>query len=391
MLKALIWLLGLFAAAVGITLASRYNDAYVLLVWPPWRVQMSANLLLLALLMCFVAIYVLSDVVVQTVRLPGRVKQWREEKRREHAQRLLADAQRLYLEGRYGQSMRHAESAVEAGAAQGLAALQAARAAQAMRDYERRDRWLEFAREHDKDVRMARLMLEAEFAIAERRFEDAALSLDQLRAAGHRHIAVMRLALQAEQARGRWDEVARIARQLRKVQALSPEQAAPLIRRANIEQLREAEGELEQMQRIWNSISADERHDTGLLLRAVPYLIASGDLILGVSAIEAALDKEWEPELAVLYGRCRTLDLHRQLVTAEAWLRQHPDDAGLLLTLARLCLRGQLWGKAQSYLEASLSIMPTRIAHLELAKLSESLGQASEAQTHYKAAAELGA
>ncbi|GAB4060715.1 heme biosynthesis HemY N-terminal domain-containing protein [Uliginosibacterium sediminicola] len=391
MLKALIWLLALFAAAVGITLASRYNDAYVLLVWPPWRVQMSANLLLLALLMGFVAIYALSDVVVQTVRLPGRVKQWREEKRREHAQRLLADAQRLYLEGRYGQSMRHAESAVEAGAAQGLAALQAARAAQAMRDYERRDRWLEFAREHDKDVRMARLMLEAEFAIAERRFEDAAVSLDQLRAAGHRHIAVMRLALQAEQARGRWDEVARIARQLRKVQALSPEQAAPLIRRANIEQLREAEGELEQMQRIWNSISADERHDTGLLLRAVPYLIASGDLILGVSAIEAALDKEWEPELAVLYGRCRTLDLHRQLVTAEAWLRQHPDDAGLLLTLARLCLRGQLWGKAQSYLEASLSIMPTRTAHLELAKLSESLGQTSEAQTHYKAAAELGA
>jgi HemY protein len=295
------------------------------------------------------------------------------------------------MEGRFGQALRHAESAVEVGAPQGLGALLAARSAQALRDHDRRDHWLEFARGHDKDIRMARLVLEAEFAVADRRFDDAAARLDELRLAGHRHISVQRLALQTEQARGRWDEVARIARQLRKVRALSVEQAAPLVRRALIEQMREAEGELEPLQRVWNSITTEERHDVGLLLRAVPYLVSSGDLVLGVTAIEEALERDWEPELAILYGRCRTLDLHRQLVTAEGWLRQHPEDSGLLLTLARLCLRGQLWGKAQSYLEASLSLSPSRIAHLELAKLADSLGRPEEAQRHYRAAAELGA
>jgi len=391
MLRALIWLLALFAAAVGVTLLSRYNQAYALLVLPPWRMQISLNLLVLLLLAGFFALYALSRVVSQMLNLPHEVRIWRKARRRDSAISLLNDAERFYMEGRFGQALKHAESAMEAGAPQGLCSLLAARSAQALRDPERRDRWLEVARDFDKDTRIARHMLEAEFALADRRFDDAVRHLDVLRQAGHRHIAVMRMALQAEQSRGRWDEVARIARQLRKVKALSVEQAAPLVRRALIEQMREAEGDLEQLQRVWNNITTEERRDVGLLLRAVPYLVASGDLILGVSAIEEALERDWEPELAVLYGRCRTLDLHSQLATAEAWLKDHPEDSGLLLTLARLCLRGKLWGKAQSYLEASLSIAPTRTAHLELAKLAESLDRKNEAQRHFRAAAELGA
>jgi HemY protein len=391
MLRALIWLLALFAAAVGLVLAWHYNQAYALLVWPPWRVQISMELLVLLLLAGFFLLYSLSRFVSQTLRLPVEVRAWRAQRKRDNATRLLNEAERFFMEGRFGQALKHAEMAVEVGAPQGLGALLAARSAQALREYDRRDRWLEVARSHDKDIRMARLVLEAEFAVADRRFDDAANRLDELRLAGHRHIAVQRLALQTEQARGRWDEVARIARQLRKVRALSAEQAAPLVRRALIEQMREAEGELEPLQRVWNGITTEERRDVGLLLRAVPYLVASGDLVLGVTAIEEALERDWEPELAVLYGRCHTLNLHRQLVTAEGWLRQHPEDAGLLLTLARLCLRAQLWGKAQSYLEASLSLAPSRIAHLELAKLADSLGRQEDAQRHYRAAAELGA
>ena len=44
---------------------------------------------------------------------------------------------------------------------------------------------------------------------------------------------------------------------------------------------------------------------------------------------------------------------------AESWLKQHPDDAALLLTLGRLCAQQELWGKAQSYLDASIAVEPT--------------------------------
>jgi HemY protein len=47
-MRALFWLLTLAALAVGLALAARYNEGYVLLVLPPWRAEVSLNLFLLA-------------------------------------------------------------------------------------------------------------------------------------------------------------------------------------------------------------------------------------------------------------------------------------------------------------------------------------------------------
>ena len=75
-------------------------------------------------------------------------------------------------------------------------------------------------------------------------------------------------------------------------------------------------------------------------------------------------------------------------IDAERWLADHPRDARLLLALGRLCQRRQLWGKAQSYLEASLAVAPSREAHLELARLLDRLEKGTDASRHFRAAAE---
>ena len=69
------------------------------------------------------------------------------------------------------------------------------------------------------------------------------------------------------------------------------------------------------------------------------------------------------------------------------WLRSHPDDARLLDALGRMCLQQRLWGKAQSYLEASLAVEPTQQTHLELARLADQLERPEEANKHYRASA----
>lgn len=68
---------------------------------------------------------------------------------------------------------------------------------------------------------------------------------------------------------------------------------------------------------------------------------------------------------------------------AEQWLKSHPGDAVLLLTLGRLCAGQELWGKAQSYLEASIAVEPTFTAHLAAARLHERIGNADAARMHY--------
>ena len=57
---------------------------------------------------------------------------------------------------------------------------------------------------------------------------------------------------------------------------------------------------------------------------------------------------------------------------------------------ARLCESAGLWGKAQSYLEASLAVQPSQAAHLELARLFDRIGKAEDADRHYRAASDPG-
>jgi len=43
-MRGLFWVVGLFAVAVGLVLAARYNNGYVLLVLPPWRAELSLKI-----------------------------------------------------------------------------------------------------------------------------------------------------------------------------------------------------------------------------------------------------------------------------------------------------------------------------------------------------------
>ena len=88
-----------------------------------------------------------------------------------------------------------------------------------------------------------------------------------------------------------------------------------------------------------------------------------------------------------LYGLSQGGYPASRIARADKWLPQHRDDSRLLLALGRMCLAQRLWGKAQSYLEASLSLEDRREVRLELARLLEETDRADEATPHYRAAA----
>jgi HemY protein len=59
------------------------------------------------------------------------------------------------------------------------------------------------------------------------------------------------------------------------------------------------------------------------------------------------------------------------------------------MSLADLCAHEQLWGKAQSYAEASIAVAPNVDGHLALAAFKEQSGQPGEACAHLRKALEL--
>ncbi len=393
-MRGLFWVVALFAVAVAVALGARLNDGYLLFVVPPWRVEVSLNLFALLLFGLFLAFYAAMRVTLATFGLPKRVRDYRARRQRDQAGQVFQDAVRLLFEGRFGQAMKRAGEAHGAGTAPGLSALIAARAAQRMREPEKQQYWLEHARTDDPRTEAATLMLDAEMANEERRFSDALDALGRLQGKQGRHIAALRLELRARQGSGDWDGVLKLVRQLAKRDALPPEVVVEIRTQAHLANIAKRRSDQGQLVAYLRGLPEEERGRRVSLAaaKALTALNAEGE---AQKLIEAALDKPggdaWQSELAAIYGRLSGGDQTARIAKAEGWLHNHPGDSVLLLALGRMCQRQRLWGKAQSYLEASLSVRATQEAHLALARLLDELDKADEANKHYRASAQLNA
>jgi len=386
-MRGLLWLLTLFALAVGIALAAHFNDGYLLLVMPPYRAEISLNLAIVLFLGGFVMLYALLRAAALTLSLPRRVREYRERRRREKVAESLYDVARLLLEGRYRQALKKAGDAYADSESPALAALLAARSAQRLREPEKQQAWLDRAVSDDPRMRSACLMLEAEMHLELQRFDAAVSVLKRLQQVSGRHIAALRLELRAQQGCGHWDEVLRIARLLEKRHALVPELAQEIKLKAHQENIRQRRSDLSQLQTYQRAMPSSE------VSPRLAYCCAEALCELGaddqaLSLIEAQLDREWDSQLVALYGRISGGDPTARLASADRWLLAHRDDSQLLLALGRMCLAQRLWGKAQTYLDAALSIADSRELRLELARLFEQTDRAEQAMVHYRAAAE---
>jgi len=379
-MKTLLWVLGLVALAVALTLAARYNTGYLLLVLPPYRVEFSLNLLIVLAVAGFAAGYALLRFVAATVALPGEVRRYRLARRREKAQATLAEALNEYFAGRYSRAEQAAAAALELGEHPGLAAVLAARAAHELRAYERRDGFLEKAAAAAGDE-VVRIVNAADLLLDERRHQEALSLLKQL---PRRHTAALRLELKAQQQARNWEQVIELTEALRKRNVFDATQAEQVRRHALAESLKRKALDTRALEAAWDRVPASDRRDRRIATAAAQCFIALGGCERAHRIVEEALEAAWDSDLVVLYAECEGGDAVKRIERAEGWLKQHPRDAALLLTLGRLCAGQALWGKAQSYLEASLAVEATHSAHLQLARLHERLGNGDAARRHYR-------
>lgn len=132
-MRTLFWIIAIFALAAGLVVAARHNAGYALLVLPPYRVELSLNLLCILLAAAFVVGYVLIRMISGTVRLPARVHAYRLARRQQRAQATLLEALQEFFAGRYAKAERAASDSIKQGDHAALCAILAARAAHELR------------------------------------------------------------------------------------------------------------------------------------------------------------------------------------------------------------------------------------------------------------------
>jgi HemY protein len=204
-----------------------------------------------------------------------------------------------------------------------------------------------------------------------------------------KHTAALRLELKAQQQAKNWEQALQLVDQLERRSVFDATQAAQLRRYAHTENLKRKALDQRALDECWQKIPAAQKRDVKIAAAAAQCYLALGGVAQAQQIMEQALAMEWDSELVGLYADCAGADTIRQIERAEQWLKSNRRDAVLLLTLGRLCARQELWGKAQNYLEASISVEPLYTAHLALAELHDRLGNADAARRHYRESLDL--
>ncbi len=388
-MRILFWFVLLAVAAAAVALAIRLNAGYALLVAPPYRIELSLNLFLLLLLGGFAAIYATLRLIARAVRLPGSVRTWRRQQKRERARGKQDAAIVALLEGRYRKAQQLAQEALAIPGSAGLSAMVGARAAIDVRDFEAASSLLERSDAQTPSLAVPRLMLSAEIALERGQPLQALKLLRDLRQDAGMHTAALRLELRALQAAGRWSEIPPLLDQLVKRKVYDAAQADHVRVSAHGEQLNVLASDAAGLREYW-----DRLPDAAKLRPQVARAGARSFLQLGgdreaATILANSLDRNWDSELVELYGECRPADATRQLEQAERWLTTHNQDSALLRVLGTLCQRQQLWGKAQTYFEASLALNNDWRGHLALGEMLGALNRDEEANAHFVAALRL--
>ncbi|MFT0171203.1 heme biosynthesis protein HemY [Paraburkholderia mimosarum] len=391
-IRGLLWLALLFAIAVALATFGRFDAGQVLLVYPPYRVDVSLNLFVVGIVVAFVLFYAILRFVRNVVTMPRRVAAYRARMRTEKANSALRDAVGNLYAGRFSRAEKAARDSLADQKNTSAAGLIAATAAHRLHEYARRDEWL--TQVDDPDLQEARLMATADMRADGRDADGALAALTEMRTQGGRRIHAQQIALRAQQQLKNWSEVLKLVKTLEKREALHPAVAVRLRQLAAENLLRDRRHNADALLELWQSLSPVERHSPRLADCAAELLIALERQADARKIVEEALAQNWDARLLRRYPDTVSNDALPLIQKAEAWRKDHPDDGDLLFALGRLCLKQQLWGKAQSFLEAAIKSAdasqnePLKIrSHRALARLHEQLGDGEKAATHYRESA----
>ena len=369
------------AATAALGLAIAEHSGYVLIAYKTFRYESSlwATLALVAVL--WLLIWGIKALVELVMASSGVVNPWSRRNRSRRVQVAIEHGQLDLAEGRWASAQRHLHRAAEAERQPLLYYLGAARAANEQGNYEESDNLLERALERQPQAELAIALNHAQLQ-TDRGDTDGALATLQAMRERHPHNAqTLRQLQRLLQQRGDWSSVIRLLPELRKDKVLPAAELTELERRAwgaNLSLAAQREEDVavgkQALERAWQQLTSAQRQEPQLVLAYAEQLRQLGAQVEAEEVLRTALKRSYNSHLARLYGLVRGNDPARQLQAAEGWLKDHPTDPGLLLTLGRLCLQNSLWGKARDYLESSLRVQRNPEACAELARLLAQMG-----------------
>jgi HemY protein len=264
--------------------------------------------------------------------------------------------------------------------------LSAAQAAHEQGQDDRRDEYLRKAHESTKGVKgvdVAIGLTKARLQFASKRWEQCIATLMMLRqqTQSPSYPYVLKMTAEVFVQLQDWENLRDILPELGRLKLFSEHHHHQLLLDSHAGVLRNSgrqgsnEERLQQVERAWEAIPKKLKTEPVLIRAYCVKLIDLGASVSAEAALIGYLRRHWDESLVQLYGVVEGEDVQKQVIMAEAWLKERPNNAVLLLALGRLSLRSHQWDKARHYFEASLASRKTAEAYGELGRLLSRLGE----------------
>lgn len=422
-MRAVLWLLVLFAVAVASALFAGSNQGTITLFFPPHRLDFSLNLVLLLLTLGFVTLYAALRALAKLLEMPRQARRWRLHQKERAMHGAMLDAMALFMAGRFLRSRKTAQAALAQEDALGraqvnvphgrqlraLAHLVSAEDSQALQDYPQRDLHLQQALDHapaqgsssERELREGIQMRAARWALENREPHTALEWLGALPQGAARRTLALRIKLKASRLAQRTQDALDTARLLAKHRAFSAGAAQSIIGGLATDLLSSAHDPA-QLERTWQALEPAERALPELAIHAAQRMVLlGGDAHTARQWLLPAWQRMVEqpdalPEHQAL-KLVRALESGMDAIDAswlariEAAAQANPRDTHLQYLAGMACLQRQLWGKAQQLLTQATQRLQDpglrRNAWLRLAELAERRGDGPAATQAWKQAA----
>lgn len=375
-MKGLIWIIVLFLIAVGAAIGLHSYSGNVYIAVEQTLIRLNLHLFLIGLLISVCALYFLVKIFFGMIATPSKVSSFGHNRKTRKALEALHSAGVAYFESRYPKAEQDAAKVLDnkfAGDENRILALMiAAESADKNGNYAARDKYLDDIATHlPAKSQLPRHLLLAESALSRHDYETANEHLQAAEKLDSHLMQLVRLQLHYALAQNDALNILDKTDKLQKANAINEAEAINYRTKAYQDLVRGAQT-ASSLKTAIKRIPDAQKSGALCVPIAEQYeqLGLYGDAVAWVNSYyphthHAGLLKPFVRSVRYLSDA----EQRKAIDTADSWLKTQPNDAQLLLNLGEMAYNKQLWGKAQSYLEASISVKPTMQARLALAKV----------------------
>jgi len=384
----LIWLLIILVVSIGLGLLIAKDPGVAFFSYRQWSVEMPLWFAVVSLILVLLIGYFFLRLFGRMDSAWYRLKNWLRWRRKNKAYSKTNRGLLELIEGNWKNAEYYLNEGIIRSDAPLVNYLALAKAAHEQGKYDRRDDYLRKAYGCAPHAEIAIGLTQAQFQMNQEQFEQALATLTHLRSLAPKQPQVLKTLERLYIHIGDWQNLIKLLPSLYKSRVLTRVQYAQLEKKAYQELLLSTAIRAESKQALqacWQTIPKKLKNDPGIIYCYAQQLSSypeEADLIAGM--IVKVLKKTWDAHLVRLYGLLVTASATKQLAQAEKWLSHYPQHAELFLTLGRLSMQCQLWGKARHYFEESLQLAGSSETYIEYGKLLEQLGDTTTALQNYR-------